>query len=96
MEVETEVPQRSPVSPIVFVIYLSWIFKQVEEEVEGFIATLFADDYRWLVTADSVAQLYDRLERQRVKAAESEKYSHVHSTMRWIGSSPSQEGEIRS
>lgn len=43
VEVETGVPQGSPVSLILFVVYLSRIFKEVEKEVEGCTATLYAD-----------------------------------------------------
>lgn len=46
VEVETRVPQRSPVSPILFTTYLSSIFKEVEEDVIGCMTTLFADDCR--------------------------------------------------
>lgn len=44
VEVETGVPQESPVSRILFAIYLSGIFKEVEEDVVGCMTTLFADD----------------------------------------------------
>jgi len=35
MDVETGVPQGSPVSPVLFVIYLSGLFGQVEEKEKG-------------------------------------------------------------
>lgn len=43
-EVETGVPQDLSMSPILFAIYLSGVFKKVEKEIEGCIATSFADD----------------------------------------------------
>lgn len=46
VEVETGVPQRSPVSHIPFPIYPSRIFKEVEKQVEGCMTTLFAYDCR--------------------------------------------------
>lgn len=67
-EVETGVPQGSPVSPIIFAIYLIGIFEEMEEEVERYIATSFADDCGWLVTAESVAQLCEQSERTGKKA----------------------------
>lgn len=45
-EIETEVPQSSLVSPILFTIHLSSVFREVEEEVEGYTATSFVDDSR--------------------------------------------------
>lgn len=39
VEVDTRVPQGSPVSPTLFAVYLRGIFKQVEEEVEGCMTT---------------------------------------------------------
>lgn len=44
VEVEMRVLCGSPVSPILFVVNLSRIFKEVEEEVEGCITTSFGDD----------------------------------------------------
>lgn len=66
--VETEVPRGLPVSHILFAIYLSGIFKEAEEEVEGYMSTSFADDSRWLEMRDSEAQLRKRLEKSRRKA----------------------------
>lgn len=68
--VDVRVPQGSPVSPIRFAIYLSGVFKKVEKEVEGCVATLFADDCGWLVVTNSVEKLYERLERAEIKAVE--------------------------
>lgn len=39
-------------SPILFVIYLSGIFREVEKEMEGYMTTSFADNCGWLMTAD--------------------------------------------
>lgn len=46
VEVEMGVPQSSPVLLILFAIYLSCIFKEMEIEVEECIGTPFADDCR--------------------------------------------------
>lgn len=45
--VETVVSQGSPVLPVQFVIYLSEVFREVEQEVEGCMPTSFADDCAW-------------------------------------------------
>lgn len=50
--VETDVPQGSPISPILFAMYLSMVFKEVEKEVDGCVATSFTDDCWWLMEAD--------------------------------------------
>lgn len=61
-EVMTGIPKRSTISAILFVIYLSEIFKEVEEDVKGWIAIWFTDNCGWLQTVDFVAKLYVSLE----------------------------------
>lgn len=68
--VETLVPQESPVLVILFAIYLSRVFKDVEAEVEGYMATSFAEDWYQSLTKDSVEELYKRLERARIRSVE--------------------------
>lgn len=62
VEMEMGVPQGLPTLHILFAIYVSEVFKQVEQEVEGSMATSFTDNCGWLVTADSVGQLCEQLE----------------------------------
>jgi hypothetical protein len=45
--VDTEIPQGSPVAPILFVTYLSGFFDEVEREVPGIRVLSFADDIVW-------------------------------------------------
>lgn len=59
--VDTGVLQGSPVSPMHFAINLSVVFKEVEKEVEGYVATSFANDWRWPVEVYSVEQLCKQL-----------------------------------
>ena len=47
-DVDTGIPQGSPVSPILFTIYLSGLFAHVEREVPGIKALSFADGVAWL------------------------------------------------
>lgn len=68
VEVVTGLLQGSPVLPILFSIYLSRVFRDVEKEVEEGIATSFADDNRSLVTTDLVEQLCQCLERAEIKS----------------------------
>lgn len=67
VEIEMGVPRGSPVSPILLGIYHSRIFKKVKEDMEGCMAKLFADDCEWLVTANLMAQLCERLEIVEMK-----------------------------
>jgi len=58
MDVQTGVPQGSPVSPVLFVIYLSGLFGEVEEkegdcESEGIS---FVDDVAWVVEGADVGE----------------------------------------
>lgn len=74
---ETEALQGSLVSPILFPIYLTCVFREVERELEGYMTTSFADDCGWLVTADSLEQLCQWLERAGMKAVEWGERNHV-------------------
>lgn len=68
--VETRVSQGSPVSLVLIAIYLCGVFREVEKEVEVYIAMPFADDCKWLIVVDSVEHLCERLERARITAVE--------------------------
>jgi hypothetical protein len=58
MDVETGVPQGSLVSPVLFVIYLSELFGEVdeEEEVGGSEGISFVDDVAWVVEGGDVGE----------------------------------------
>jgi len=64
MDVETGVPQGSPVSPVLFVIYLSGLFGRVEEKDEecGSEGISFVDDVAWVVEGEDVGECTQRLE----------------------------------
>jgi ribonuclease HI len=70
MDVETGVPQGSPVSPVLFVIYLSGLFGRVEEKEEecGSEGISFVDDVAWVVEGEDVGECTQRLERCAVEA----------------------------
>jgi hypothetical protein len=65
MDVETGVPKGSPVSPVLFVIYLSELFGQVEKEEEECDSEgiSFVDDVAWVVEGGDVGECTQRLER---------------------------------
>ena len=62
MDVDTGVPQGSPVSPVLFVIYLSELFGEVEkkEEESGSEGISFVDDVAWVVEGEGVVECTQR------------------------------------
>jgi len=65
MDVETGVPQGSPVSLVLFVIYLSGLFDQVEKKEDecGSERISFVDDVAWVVEDEDVGECTQQLER---------------------------------
>src|SRR4051794_2604049 len=63
-------PQGSPVSPILFCIYISGVFYAIEEAVLGVWALSFADDIGLATAGGSVEQVCERLQ-QAGETAES-------------------------
>jgi len=65
MDVEMGVPQGSPVSRVLFVIYLSGLFGQVEDKEKecGSKGISFVDDVAWVVEGEDVGECTQRLER---------------------------------
>lgn len=61
-EVTTGTPQGSPVSPLLFVIYISGVFGVVEAETEG-IRLSFVDDVSWVVKVANVTVVTTVLEK---------------------------------
>lgn len=57
----TGILQGSPVSPILFAIYISEIFDKVEGNSEG-ISLSFVDDISWLVTSQNATEITEKLQ----------------------------------
>jgi len=70
-------PQGSPVSPILFAIYLSGVFKAIESEVPEARALSFADDIGIVTSGSSVRQICDRLQKA---AGAAEAWGHTNAT----------------
>ncbi|POS87202.1 hypothetical protein EPUL_001602 [Erysiphe pulchra] len=68
--IQTGVPQGSPVSPILFVIYLSGFFSAVENQVPGIVATSFADDCGFMVETGSIPKVVIELHEAGNAAAD--------------------------
>jgi len=64
MDVETEVPQGSPVSLVLFVVYLLGLFGKVERQEEqcNSEGISFVDDVAWVVDGEDVGECTQRLE----------------------------------
>lgn len=56
MGVVTRVPQASPVSLVLFVIYISYLFSKMEDGVVNMLALSFVNNVAWVVEADKVTQ----------------------------------------
>jgi retron-type reverse transcriptase len=54
--VNTRIPQGSPVSPILFAIYLICHFPDIENTVEGVEGISFADDVGWWVSGKDIGE----------------------------------------
>jgi hypothetical protein len=61
MEVTTGLPQGSPVSPVVFAIYMADIHQAVESRVKGARGLSFVNDITWLVEAEDVNRLVKKM-----------------------------------
>ena len=69
-EVDTGIPQGSPVSPILFTVHLSGLLGHVEERVPGVKALSFMDDVAW--TTENVTEngISETLEKAATAAQE--------------------------
>lgn len=61
--VETGIPQGSPVSPILFLIYISGVFEAVKEKVPEIISLSFMDDLGFLASGNSIQEVASSLEK---------------------------------
>jgi hypothetical protein len=61
--IESRVPQGSPVSPILFIIYLGEILKAIKQAIPGIRILSYADDICLLISASSVQQACQVLEQ---------------------------------
>ena len=56
-KVETRIPQRSPVSPILFLIYISGIFLEIESRLLQITYLSFMNDLRFLSAGNSIIEI---------------------------------------
>jgi len=60
-QVDTGIPQGSPVAPILFVTYLSGIFDEVETAVPGIRGLSFVDDISWWAEGNDDGEVASKL-----------------------------------
>jgi len=84
-EVETGIPQGSPVSPILFTAYLSGLFGYVEERVPGVKTLSFVDDVALTTGGDTEDGISQTLERAAAAAQEWAEANAVTQATRWLG-----------
>jgi len=69
-EVSTGIPQGSPVSPVLFNVYLSGLFGSVEEKVPGVKTLSSVDDVAWLAEGGGANEISEILEKAAAAAQE--------------------------
>ena len=61
--IRTGLPQRSPISPLLFAVYMSSIHPCVSSAASGVRGLSFVNDVLWLATGKSVQEVSEKLER---------------------------------
>lgn len=62
-KVEIRIPQRSPVSPVLFLIYMSRVFLEIETQLPQVTRLLFIDNLGFLVAGNSVIKIKKILDK---------------------------------
>ena len=62
-KVESGIPQGSPVSPILFLIYISGMFSVVEEQLPNVTCVSFVDDLGFITADRSISKIAEILEK---------------------------------
>ena len=63
MDVTTGLPQGSPISPVLFAIYIADIHEEVERQLEYSRGISSVDDVTWLVEDTDLSDVVRKLER---------------------------------
>lgn len=77
-KVESGIPQKSPVSPILFLIYISEVFFQVEEKIPKVKCISFINDLGFIIGGQSLGEVGKLLEKAGKSALEwSPHFGHL-------------------
>ena len=76
MEVTTGLPQGSPVSPVLFAIYIAEIHQAVEDQIEDCQGISFVDDITWLVEGVDVGDVVHKLDVTPLRSVSIMEYSN--------------------
>ena len=61
--IETGIPKGSPISPILFLIYISRVFGQVEENLPGVVSLSFINDLGFIALGTSMKEIAKTLKK---------------------------------
>jgi hypothetical protein len=67
IETNTGLPQGSPVSPVLFLIYIADLAALIEREVDGTVGLSFVDDVMWIVKGATGEEATEQLNKYAAK-----------------------------
>ena len=62
-KVESRIPKRSPVTPILFLIYISAVFAVVEEQLPNITCVSFVDNLGFITADRSISKIAKTLKK---------------------------------
>jgi hypothetical protein len=67
IETNTGLPQGSPVSPVLFLIYIADLAALIEKEVDSTVGLSFVDDVTWIIDGTTVEEVTEQLNKCTAK-----------------------------
>jgi hypothetical protein len=78
IETNTGLPPGSPVSPVLFMIYIADLMALIEKEVDGTVGLSFVDDVMWIVKGATVEEATEQLNKCATKILTWAEQNAVH------------------